>query len=114
MLYEVITDAVRYGLMRSAPEGFNVLSWDELNRGQFQTFNTTRTLLLFIMFLIVLVATVNVSSAVVMLVMERRRDTAILKSTGTDAATISFAFVLAGFMTGLGGVLVGIPLGTLA
>ncbi len=107
-------DAVRYGLMRSAPEGFNVYSWDELNRGQFQTFNTTRTLLLFIMFLIVLVATVNVSSAVVMLVMERRRDTAILKSTGTDTATISFAFVLAGFLTGLGGVLVGIPLGTLA
>lgn len=104
----------RFALMRQAPEGFNVYSWDELNRGQFQSFNTTRTLLLFIMFLIVLVATVNVSSAVVMLVMERRRDTAILKSTGTDGATLSFAFVLSGFFTGLGGVLVGIPLGTLA
>lgn len=107
-------EPVRFSLMRSAPEGFSVYSWDELNRGQFQSFNTTRTLLLFIMFLIVLVATVNVSSAVVMLVMERRRDTAILKSTGTDAATLSFAFVLSGFLTGLGGILVGIPLGTLA
>lgn len=107
-------ESARYSLLSRIPEGFNVYTWEELNRSQFQSFNTTRTLLMFIMFLIVLVATVNVSSALVMLVMERRRDIAILKSCGTDTDTISFAFVLSGFLTGLGGVLTGLPLGTLA
>lgn len=107
-------ESARYSLLSRIPDGFNVYGWEELNRSQFQSFNTTRTLLMFIMFLIVLVATVNVSSALVMLVMERKRDIAILKSCGTDSETISFAFVLSGFLTGLGGVVTGVPLGVLA
>ncbi len=106
-------EAVMNDLLRNLPEGFTVYTWKDLNRAQFQSFTTTRTLLLFIMFLIVLVASVNVSSAIVMLVMERRREIAILKSTGATPADISFSFLLAGFLTGLGGVLIGIPTGIL-
>ncbi len=65
------------------------------------------------MFLIVLVASVNISSALVMLVMERRKEIGILKSIGASPSGITFAFLLAGFLTGLGGVLCGIPLGIL-
>ncbi len=104
-------ETLRHSLMRSLPEGLSVYTWKELNRSQFQSFTTTRTLLLFIMMLIVLVASVNVSSALVMLVMERRKEIAILKSTGASPSGITFAFLLAGFFTGLGGVLTGIPAG---
>jgi len=104
-------EPLRYALMRTLPEGLSVYTWKELNRSQFQSFATTRTLLLFIMMLIVLVASVNVSSALVMLVMERRKEIAILKSTGASPSGITFAFLLAGFFTGLGGVLAGIPAG---
>lgn len=107
-------ESVRFSLLSLAPEGFTAYTWEELNRSQFQSFNTTRTLLLFIMFLIVLVATVNVSSALVMLVLERRRDVAILKSCGTDQGTLTMAFLIAGSVTGLGGVVLGLPLGILA
>ena len=41
--------------MREIPDGLSVYTWKELNRSQFQSFNTTRTLLLFIMLLIVFV-----------------------------------------------------------
>ena len=99
--------------MRALPEGYTVYTWRELNRAQFQSFTTTRMLLLFIMFLIVLVASVNVSSALVMLVMERRREIAILKSTGARPGDIAFAFLLSGFLTGAGGVLLGVPAGIL-
>jgi len=104
-------EPLRYGLMRTIPEGLSVYTWKELNRSQFQSFTTTRTLLLFIMMLIVLVASVNVSSALVMLVMERRKEIAILKSTGASPSGIAFSFLLAGFFTGLGGVIAGIPAG---
>jgi lipoprotein-releasing system permease protein len=63
------------------------------------------------MLLIVFVASVNVSSALVMLVMERRREIAILKSTGASPSGITFSFLVAGFLTGLGGVVSGIPAG---
>lgn len=104
-------DPVRASVMRSLPDGFSVYTWKELNFAQYQSFNTTRTLLLFIMLLIVLIASVNVSSALVMLVMERRREIAILKSTGASPDGIAFAFLLAGFLTGLGGVVIGLPSG---
>ncbi|MDR1748559.1 MAG: ABC transporter permease [Spirochaetaceae bacterium] len=95
------------------PSSFAVYTWFELNRGQYKSFETTKILLLFIMFLIVLVASVNISSALVMLVMERRKEIAILKSIGAPPSGITFVFLLAGFFTGLGGVLCGIPLGIL-
>lgn len=106
-------DAVKYSLRRSLPNGYVINTWSELNPGEFQSFNTTRMLLVFIMLLIVLIASVNVSSALVMLVMERRQEIAIMKSTGATPEGITLAFVFAGFLTGLGGVAIGIPVGIL-
>jgi ABC-type transport system, involved in lipoprotein release, permease component len=106
-------EPVRHGLMRSAPAGFTVYTWKELNRSQFQSFNTTRTLLVFIMLLIVFIASINVSSALVMLVMERRKEIAILKSSGASPAGITMSFLLAGFLTGVGGLAAGLPAGIL-
>lgn len=96
------------------PEEFSVLPWYELNRSTFYSFSTTKNLLMFIMFLIALVASANISSALVMLVMERRREIAILKASGAHPSLITMAFLLSGFLTCLGGLLVGIPLGLLA
>ncbi len=104
---------VLQGIYHRLPTWWSVYAWPDLNRSQFQSFRTTKLLLLFIMMLIVFVASINVSSALVMLVMERRREIAILKSTGTDPSTISAAFVLAGFMTGFAGLLTGLPAGIL-
>ncbi len=105
--------AARDALLASLPEGFDAYTWKELNRSQFHSFTTTRTLLVFIMFLILFVAAVNISSALVMLVMERRREIAILKSVGADPACITYAFLLSGFFTGFGGILIGMPIGLL-
>ncbi|ULQ59937.1 ABC transporter permease [Brucepastera parasyntrophica] len=102
---------LRNSLVLSVPKAQVVYTWRELNRSQFHSFSTTKTLLLFIMFLIVFVASVNISAALIMLVMERRKEIAILKSMGASPGSITFAFLLAGFFTGLGGLLAGIPVG---
>ncbi len=95
------------------PQGFFLYTWESLNRSQFHSFNTARTLLLFIAFMILLVAAVNISSAMVMLVLERRREIAVLKSAGASPACIAFSFLIAGFFTGLGGLIIGLPSGVL-
>lgn len=96
------------------PKVFSVYTWFDLNRSTFTSFKTTKNILLFIMFLIVLVASANISSAVIMLVMERRKEIAILKAVGVYPDSLIFAFLIAGFLTGLGGLIVGLPLGILS
>lgn len=91
-----------------------VYRWDEMNSSEYENFSSTQALLLLIMLLIVLVASVNISAALVMIVMERRKEIAILKSVGGTAEGIATSFLLTGFAAGLGGVIVGIPLGLLA
>jgi lipoprotein-releasing system permease protein len=95
------------------PQYTRVYLWNELNSAQFENFSSTQIMLLFIMLLIVLVASVNISSALVMLVMERRKEIAILKSLGGTSAGISFAFLITGLITGAIGVVTGIPAGLL-
>lgn len=90
-----------------------VYSWNELNATEFENFSSTKILLLLIMLLIVLVASVNISSALVMIVMERRKEIAILKSVGASSSGITTSFLAVGFGAGVGGVLLGIPLGLL-
>ena len=102
---------IKQQLQQLLPANSGVYLWNQLNVSQFENFASTKMLLLFIMFLIVLVASVNVSSALVMLVMERRREIAILKSVGASPSGILLAFLFIGFFTGFAGVLVGIPLG---
>ncbi len=96
------------------PETFCIYHWMDFNRSAYVSFKTTKNILMFIMFLIALVASANISSAIVMLVMERRREIAILKATGAHPSLITLSFLFAGFLTGLNGLLLGMPLGILA
>ncbi len=91
----------------------NVYTWNEMNASEFENFSSTRVMLVFIMLLIVLVASVNISSAIVMLVMERRKEIAILKSTGASNSGITMSFLLTGVACGMGGVMIGLPVGLL-
>lgn len=100
-------------LEKSVPEFTRIYKWNELNTSQYENFTSTQIMLLFIMLLIVLVASVNISSALVMLVMERRREIAILKSLGATSSGISISFLITGLITGALGVFVGFPLGLL-
>lgn len=100
-------------LENDIPMGFTLYTWKELNSSQYENFASTKLMLLFVMFLIVLVASVNVSSALVMLVMEKRKDIAILKSLGASNSGIGLSFVMTGGVAGIVGTLIGIPLGLL-
>ena len=92
---------------------FRVLTWFESERAKYMSFKTTKDLLVFIMVLIVIVAAVNISSTLVMLVLEKQEEIAILKSCGASPGGITRSFVVAGFLLGAMGTLVGISVGLL-
>ncbi len=94
-----------------SPSFTRIYKWNEMNASQYENFSSTQIMLLFIMLLIVLVASVNISSALVMLVMERRKEIAILKSLGATPQGITFSFLITGMVTGALGVFAGIPAG---
>ena len=108
-------DLVR--IQRKISENFgryaNVYRWDQIHTAEFENFSSTKVMLVFVMMLIVLVATVNISSAIVMLVMERQKEIAILKSIGAKPRGITLAFLLASLACGAGGLIFGVPVGIL-
>ncbi len=98
-------------LQADLPAEARVYSWFELEKANYKSFQTTRVLLLFIMALIVVVATINISSALVMIVLEKTAEIGILKAIGAHPRDVSLAFLFTGLLTGVGGVLLGLGLG---
>jgi lipoprotein-releasing system permease protein len=95
------------------PEEAQVYGWYQLEKASYKSFQTTRALLLFIMALIVAVAAVNVSSSLVMVVLERTPEIAMLKAMGAGPWGIGLAFTVTAAATGLAGTALGLALGAL-
>lgn len=105
------TELLSQRLRDEAGGAWRVVSWYDLEESRYVSFRTTKNLLGFIMALIVIVAAVNVSSSLVLVVLEKQSEIAILKATGGRPAWVRDAFLYAGFIAGalgaVGGVLVG-------
>lgn len=91
-----------------------VFTWYELEEAMYSTFETTKNLLLLIMAVIILVAGVNISGSLIMLVMEKERDIAILRSAGVRSVDISAGFLALGLIAGVAGTAIGMLFGVLA
>lgn len=89
----------------------NVYRWDQIHAAEFENFSSTKVMLIFVMIMIILVASVNISSAIIMLVMERQKEIAILKSLGATPNGITLSFLMTGLSCGIAGILIGVPLG---
>jgi lipoprotein-releasing system permease protein len=88
-----------------------VFTWYGLEKPMLESFKTTRNLLIFIMIIIVVVASFNISSSMIMLILEKEPEIAILKSTGVHPRDIVRSFMSTGFFIGLTGVLIGTSIG---
>ena len=105
--------AIERGVYAAAGGDVNVSTWREIEFSRLASFRTTKALLLFIMALIVAVAAVNVSSAVLMILFERRHELGILKSIGADPASLAASYLLTGLVTGAAGTAIGLGFGLL-
>jgi len=81
--------------------------WTEMNRNLFAALRVEKVTMFVILALIVLVAAFNIVSTLIMMVMEKRRDIAILKAMGATKQAIMKIFVLQGLLIGTAGTLAG-------
>lgn len=93
---------------------YTTVTWQEANRPLFAALALERRMGLFIIALIILVATLSITTTLVLLVVERRADIAILGAMGARAGSIMLIFVIEGAIIGLVGIIFGIALGLVA
>jgi lipoprotein-releasing system permease protein len=94
-------------------EPYTAKDWMEMNRNFFSALKLEKTMMFILLTLIVLVAAFNISSSLIMMVMEKTRDIAILKTMGATDGSIRRIFVIKGFVIGIFGTFLGGGLGTL-
>lgn len=82
--------------------------WMQMNRSLFSALKLERTVMFIILVLIVLVAAFGIVSSLIMVVMEKNKDIAILKSMGATAKSIMRIFVFEGLIIGTVGTIIGI------
>jgi lipoprotein-releasing system permease protein len=82
-------------------------NWMEMNKNLFSALKLEKRVMFLILSLIVLVAAFNIISALIMIVMEKNKDIAILKSMGATRAGIMKIFILQGIVVGMIGTFLG-------
>ena len=88
-------------------------SWADLNRSLFSALKIERNVMFIILSLIILIAAFNIISGLTILVKNKTRDIAILKSIGVSSKSIAKIFFVVGFLIGTISTITGVILGIL-
>ena len=86
--------------------------WMQMNKNLFSALKLEKTVMFVILTLIVLVAAFNIASTLIMMVMEKTRDIAILKAMGATDKSIRKIFVFKGMIIGIIGTFLGVIFGS--
>jgi lipoprotein-releasing system permease protein len=81
--------------------------WTQMNRNLFAALRQEKVIMFIILVLIILVAAFNIVSTLVMMVMEKQADIAILKAIGARRSSIRKIFMLEGLIIGITGTILG-------
>lgn len=90
---------------------FASTNWQEQNRQLLKALNMEKIVTVITIGLIELVAALNILIVLVMMVVEKRRDVAVLMSMGAQAGQIRRIFILQGVLIGMAGTAIGLVLG---
>ena len=85
--------------------------WTEMNRSFFQALALEKIAMSLTIALIMMVAALNIVASLILLVMEKHRDIAILKTMGANARSVTAIFVMQGVIIGIIGTAVGATAG---
>ncbi len=90
-----------------------VESWTEVHRNVFEALALEKTVYFLVLLLIVLVSAFTIVASLYMVVMEKRRDIAVMKAMGADDRSVARIFFYKGLVVGLSGTVAGALLGYL-
>ena len=97
--------------LSSGSHGFMATSWMEQNKPLFRALRLERVVTFITIGLIVFVAALNILISLIMMVMEKTKDIAVLMSLGTKKAQIRRVFIAQGVLIGVIGTAIGLVLG---
>ncbi len=103
-------DKIKYIFERDYPSSF-IYSWADLNKSLFSALKIERNVMFIILSLIIIVAAFNIISGLTILVKNKTKDIAILKSIGVQNRSIKKIFFMIGFIIGLASTFFGIVIG---
>ncbi len=94
-----------------ATKNYRIIDWKDLNRNLFTSLELQKIVLTIIMTFIVIVASFNIVGTLIMLVIDKQKEIAILKSMGASDGGIMRIFIFQGLFIGALGTALGIVLG---
>lgn len=106
-------DAFRPLLEAAAERQIFITDWQQRNRTFFSALEVERNVMFMILTLIILVAALNIISGLIMLVKDKGRDIAILRTMGATSTSIMRIFFMTGSAIGIAGTGAGVIMGVL-
>jgi lipoprotein-releasing system permease protein len=104
-------DLISRQLEDAAGKGFMATNWKEQNKALFHALNMERLVTYITTGLIVFVAALNILISLIMMVMEKTKDIAVLMSMGTRQSQVRNIFIAQGVLIGVIGTAIGLLLG---
>jgi lipoprotein-releasing system permease protein len=105
--------AIKASLKEKLGHEFIIIDWMESNATLMSALQIERNVMFLILTLIILVAVFNIISSLTMLVKDKKRDIAILRTIGITEGSVLKIFIISGLIIGLIGTIVGVVLGVL-
>ncbi len=102
------TDSLSRAIQKTLGFPFWTIDWQQMSRNLFSALKLEKLAMFIILTLIVLVAAFNIVSTLIMMVMEKNQDIAILKTLGATDRTILRIFIYNGLLVGLIGTALGV------
>jgi len=103
--------AISRAALQQTPGQFKVVDWTERNRNLYRALKTEKIAMFIILALIVAVAAFNIVSTLVMMVVDKQADIAVLMTLGATPGSIMKIFIVQGIVIGLLGLCSGDILG---
>ena len=92
--------------------GTDIITWQQSNHTFFSALQVERNVMFLILTLILIVAALNIVSGLIMLVKDKGRDIAVLRTMGATRGSVMRVFFISGAAIGVVGTLAGFTLGT--
>lgn len=108
------SDEVARRVRAALGAGWTTLDWREANRPLFDALALERRTVALIIMLVTVVAALNITTTLALVVVERRADIAVLCAVGARARGVMLVFVIEGAVVGAAGALAGVALGLAA
>jgi lipoprotein-releasing system permease protein len=108
------TDEYVVRLQKMLGKEFRVQDWKELNRSLFSALKLEKIAMFLVLGIVILVASFSIVGNLIMVVVEKAREIALLKTLGAADANVMSVFAIQGLLIGVLGTVLGVGTGLLA